>query len=155
MSSVVINLGTGLDVPISQFRRPVLAGHEAGRLQEQRVAVYEGAGDPGSAGAVTGREPQAMPGDQLLRGGVVVRRRRDDRDIYLGERGERVVGGGAASCQSWLAAVRGAAGLTSTHDSRARIIGPACCRRMPATSKPQRGRPRIHGEQTIAAAVCR
>ena len=129
-SSVVINLGTGADVPISQFRRPVLARHEAGRLQEQRVVVLRRrrcVGDPGSAGAVTGREPQAMAGDQLLRGGVVVHWRRDDGDIYLGERGERVAGW-SSIWSVMVVAVRGAAGLTSTHDSRARIIGSACYR---------------------------
>ena len=65
-------------------------------------------GDRGSARAVTGREPQAMAGDQLLRGGVVVYRRRDDRDIYLGERGERVAGW-SSILSVMLAAVRGAA----------------------------------------------
>jgi hypothetical protein len=90
---------------------PVLVGHEPGRLLEQRVVVLRRrrrVGDRGSACAVRDREPRAMPGDQLLRGGVVVRWQRDDRDIYLGERGERVAGWGSI-VSVMLAAVRGAA----------------------------------------------
>ena len=110
-SSVVINLGTGARVPISQFWMPVLVKHEADRLQEQRVVVLRRrrhVGDRGSADAVTDREPQVMPGDQLLRGGVLVPRQRDDRDIYRGERGERV-DGWSSILSVMLAAVRGAA----------------------------------------------
>ena len=62
--------------------------HEPGRLQEQRVGVDEGAGYAGDGvgvGAMADRELQAMLGDQVLRGGFVVDRQRDDRDAEGGQ----------------------------------------------------------------------
>ena len=44
MSPVVINLGTGLDVLISQFGRPVLAGLKPAGFRNGGSWFYEGAG---------------------------------------------------------------------------------------------------------------
>jgi hypothetical protein len=62
--------------------------HEPGRLQEQRIVVDERAdriGDRQRVGAVTDRKLQAMLGDQLVRGVLVVHRQRHDRDVHLGQ----------------------------------------------------------------------
>src|SRR5580700_1252382 len=62
--------------------------HEPGRLQVPRVGVGEGPGSGGDGvgvGAVPDRELQAMLGDQVLRGGFVVDRQRDDRDAEGGQ----------------------------------------------------------------------
>jgi hypothetical protein len=63
-------------------------------LQEERIVVDERAGrigDRRSVSAVPYREPQAVLGDELLRGGLVVHRQRHDRDIHLGEAVQRLL----------------------------------------------------------------
>jgi hypothetical protein len=68
--------------------------HEPGRLQEQRIIVDERAGrigDRRSVGAVPHQEPQAVLGDELPRGGLIVHRQRHDRDIHLGEAVQRLL----------------------------------------------------------------
>jgi hypothetical protein len=55
--------------------RPPGSSTKTGGLQVWRAGVDEGAGrvgDGGGVGAVTNREPQAVPGDQVLCGGLVV-----------------------------------------------------------------------------------
>jgi hypothetical protein len=66
--------------------------HEAGRLQVYRVVVDEGAGgggDGAGGGAVTDGEFQAMLGDQVPGGGLVVDRQRDDQGVQVGEAVQR------------------------------------------------------------------
>ena len=66
--------------------------HEPGRLDEPRIVVDERAGrigDRRSVGAVPYRELQAMLGDQLLSGGLVVYRQRHHCGIHLGQAVQR------------------------------------------------------------------
>src|SRR6266851_7528673 len=66
--------------------------HETGGLQVGRVGVGECAGrvrDGGGVGAVTDREPQAVPGDQVQCGGLVVYRQGGDGDVRVGEAVQR------------------------------------------------------------------
>jgi hypothetical protein len=70
-----------------RMTRPSGVQHEAGRLQERRAGVDERPrriGDRGGVGAAADREPQAMPGDQVQRGGLVVHRQCHNRGVYLG-----------------------------------------------------------------------
>ena len=71
--------------PPGSSTKPVDCRYRGPGLMKAPVMPRDGVG----VGAMTDREPQAMPGDQVLCGGLVVHRQGDDRDIRVGEAVQR------------------------------------------------------------------